>query len=151
LKAIYYLNNCVLLCIFVLMNGETRKIKITIIDDDKELVLLIKKRLIAKSFLISSAYSGRAGLEVIAREMPDLIILDLTLPDIDGRDVLTNLKRDKATKDIPVIILTGKDEQIDRDYGMELGAYEYVTKPYEGPYLIRIINKVLDKRKKDEV
>ncbi|NQT23471.1 MAG: response regulator [Candidatus Omnitrophica bacterium] len=129
---------------------NNHKTKIAVIDDDKDIVFLMQRRLRKENFLVSFAYSGRAGLEVISRENPALIILDLGLPDMDGRDVLTNLKRNKSTKDIPVIILTGKDEQIERDYGMELGAYEYITKPYDGDYLVRIINRVLDKRKRGE-
>lgn len=133
------------------MGENTKKVKITIIDDEKELVDTIRELLEARDYSVSFAYDGRSGLEVIKKERPDLIILDIIMPDMDGRDVLSAIKRDKDTRDVPIIMLTAKGEQIDRDQSLQLGAYEYITKPYDGYYLLRQINNVLGKSKKGEI
>jgi len=130
---------------------DTKKIKITIIDDEKELVDTIKELLESRDYSVSFAYNGRSGLEVIKKEKPDLIILDVMMPDMDGRDMLSAIKRDKDTRDVPIIMLTAKSEQIDRDQSLQLGAYEYITKPYDSYYLLRQIDNVLGKSKKGEL
>jgi len=137
----------------MLMNEGESKAKITIIDDEKELVKTIKEFLEARDYEISFAYGGKKGLEVIKREKPDVIILDITMPDMDGRDVLVALKKESnpALQNIPVIMLTGKVEQYDRDYGIELGAYEYLPKPYEGHLLLRQISRIMDKKRRGEI
>ena len=90
-------------------------------------------------------------LEIAKKETPELIILDITMPDMDGRDVLKELKKDETTKGIPVLMLTAKEEQIDRNYSMELGAYDLVPKPYDGPYLLKQIYKILQKKRNGEI
>jgi len=129
------------------MSEENQKIKIAVIDDEKDLVSVIKEFLEYRGFIVSFAYGGIKGLEIIKKEKPDVIVLDIGMPDMDGRDVLIKLKKDPETKNIPVIILTGRDGQYDRDYGLELGAYEYITKPYDGDMLLRQIKNVLEKKK----
>ena len=124
-----------------------KRIKITIVDDEKDLVGVIKDFLEERGLSVSTAFNGREGVEVIKRERPDLIVLDIIMPGMDGRDVLVELKKDLQTKDIPVIILTVKSEQLDRTYGLELGAYEYLAKPYDGYRLLRQINRILDKKR----
>ena len=131
--------------------NEGGDIKIVVIDDNKELADTIKHFLQMRGFIVISAYGGKSGLEAVKKEKPDLIILDIMMPDMDGRDVLVNLKRGNETKDIPVIILTGKDEQFDREYGIELGAYEYITKPYDSNALLRQVNSILGKKKTGEL
>jgi len=135
------------------MNEGTSKAKITIIDDEKELVATIKEFLEARDYDISFAHGGKTGLEVIKKERPDIIILDITMPEMDGRDVLVALKKeaDPALQNIPVIMLTGKGEQFDRDYGIELGAYEYLPKPYESHLLLRQISRIMDKKRRGEI
>ena len=119
--------------------------KITIIDDEKGLVNTIKSLLEERGFSVSSAYDAMKGLEVIKRETPDVVVLDIMMPKKDGRDLLKELKEDDATKDIPVIMLTAKDEQFDRDNALAMGAYEYMTKPYDSYALLRQIKNVLEK------
>lgn len=131
--------------------NEGGNIKIVVIDDNKELADTIKHFLQMRGFIIMSAYGGKSGLEIVKKEKPDLIILDIMMPDMDGRDVLVNLKRNNETKDIPVVILTAKDEQFDREYGIELGAYEYITKPYDSNALLRQVNSILGKKKTGEL
>jgi DNA-binding response OmpR family regulator len=127
-------------------NNHLKGSKITIIDDEKDLVLTIKELLEGREFNVSFAFDGQKGLEVINLERPDLVLLDINMPCMDGRDVLAKLKKEDTTKDIPVIMLTGRDEQFDRDYGLELGAYDYITKPYDATVLLRQVRKALDKR-----
>jgi len=134
------------------MDDDYRKGRITIIDDDKELVEEMKDFLEERGFFVSFAHGGADGVEIIKREIPDVVILDIAMDDMDGRDVLVTLKKRNDTRDIPVIILTGAySQQFDRDYGIELGAHEYVTKPCSGHALLRAIDKILHKRKKGEI
>lgn len=128
------------------MLNEQKTIKITVIDDEKEMVSTIKEFLGGRNLSISCAYDGLTGLAVIKRDMPDVIILDITMPVKGGRDMLIELRKDDSIKDIPVIILTAQSEQHVRDYMLELGAYEYLTKPYDSYALLRQIRNVLDKK-----
>lgn len=129
------------------MDDTEKKVKIAVIDDEKGLVLTIKTLLESRGFLVSFAYNGKEGLEVIKREKPDIILLDIMMPVKDGRDLLKDMKNDPEIKDIPVIVLTAKDEQFVRDYMLELGAYEYITKPYDSYAMLRQIRNVLDKKR----
>ncbi len=135
------------------MEGDrnSQKAKIVIIDDEQELALTIKKFLEKRDFSVSCAYDGKSGWELVKKEVPDIVILDVTMPEMDGRDVLIALKKDRGLKNIPVIMLTAKDDQFDRDYGIELGAYEYITKPYESHILLRQVSRILDKKEKGEL
>lgn len=133
------------------MPNGADKAKITLIDDDKGMVNSLKEFLESRGFIVSFAYGGLSGLEVIKRERPDLVILDISMPDMDGRDVLVELKKDDDIKDTPVIMLTGREEQFEREHGMELGAYEYLNKPYDSYVLLRQITNVLQKRDTGEL
>ena len=134
----------------MLMNGDAKKAKISVIDDEKDLVEALKDFLEPRNFTVSFAYDGRSGLEIIRKEKPDVVLLDIAMPDIDGRDVLVELKNNDDTKDIPVIMLTCKSAQVEIDYGMELGASAYITKPYESPHLLRQIAHVLDEKRSED-
>lgn len=125
-------------------NTTPVKFKITIVDDEKELVKTIRDLLEPRNFEVSYAYNGVDGLAVIRGQIPDLVILDIMMPGMDGRDVLIELKNSADTKNIPVIMLTAKDEQFEVDYGMELGACSYVTKPYQARHLLKHIEKILE-------
>jgi len=133
------------------MDIESAKARIMIIDDEKGLVDVIRDFLEERGFLVTAAYDGKSGIEAVRNNKPDLIILDILMPDMDGRAVLKKLKKDKDIKDIPVIILSGKTDQFDRNYLLELGAYEYVTKPYDSYRLLRQINNTLDKKNKGRI
>jgi len=127
------------------------KIKIAFIDDNEDLVNFMKPLLEEHNYHVAPAYDGRTGLEVIKKERPDVIVLDIIMPDMNGNDVLTELKKNEDTKDIPVIMLTVKDWQYDRFKSLELGAYEYIAKPFESRMLLRQITNVLQKKKKGQV
>ncbi|MFC1570745.1 response regulator transcription factor [Candidatus Omnitrophota bacterium] len=122
-----------------------RKYKIALIDDEKELVDAVTKFLEARHFEVCSAYGGRTGLEIIRSESPDLIVLDIMMPDMDGRDILKELKKNPLTKNIPVILLSAKNEAFDEELGRELGADDYLTKPCKMKDLINTINSNLNR------
>lgn len=130
------------------MESET---KITIIDDDKDLVEFLRAYLQRRNFSVSVAYSGREGLETVKKNIPHLIILDIMMPGMNGDEVLEELKKDNRLKDIPVIMLTAKDTQADRTSSLQRGAYEYISKPLDMDILLRQIRNVLDKRRKGEI
>lgn len=123
----------------------TRKYKIAVIDDEKEIVDIITKFLEARSYEVCSAYGGRKGLEIVRSEHPDLVILDIVMPDMDGRDTLIEIKKDVYTKSIPVIMLSAKSEPFDEDLGKNLGAADYITKPFRMKDLLRRIKLNIDK------
>jgi two-component system alkaline phosphatase synthesis response regulator PhoP len=121
------------------------KPKITLIDDERGLINTIKGLLEERGFEVSFAYDGNSGIDVVKKELPDVVVLDIMMPGRDGRDVLKELKKNEDTKHIPVIMLTAKDEQFDRDNLLQIGAYEYIAKPYDSYALLRQIKNVLEK------
>lgn len=107
--------------------------KILIIEDDRFLRELIKRKLITEGFEVSEAVDGEEGIKKIQEEKPELVLLDLILPGIDGFEVLNRAKNNEATRQIPVIILSnlGQREEIDR--GLKLGAVDYMVKAHFTP------------------
>ena len=104
--------------------------KIMIVDDEMATLLPLKRSLEAEGYIVIEAVNGYEAIEKSKTELPELIVLDLMLPGIDGFDVCTQLKNDTLTEKIPVIMLTAKDEMRDKVEGLELGADDYVTKPF---------------------
>ncbi len=119
------------------------KKKILLIDDDKNMVRMLKIRLESEGFNVISAYDGEEGLEKTLKEKPDLIILDIMLPKMDGYQVCQKLKEDRKTWDIPVLMLTAKGDLESRFTGLFSGAIEYMSKPYESKMLLRNIKQML--------
>ena len=117
--------------------------KILIVDDEKDIVELVEYNLKKEGYRTISAYTGEKALDLVKREMPDLIVLDLMLPGIDGLEVCRMLKKDSHTSRIPVIMLTAKGEETDIVVGLELGADDYVTKPFGVRQLIARVKTVL--------
>lgn len=107
------------------------KKRILVIDDEVELVEAVRIRLRQAGYDVHSVYSGLEGLEAARREKPDLIILDLMLPGMDGYEVCGLLKADVRYNKIPIIIFTAKAREGDMMLGNEAGADEYITKPFE--------------------
>jgi len=106
------------------------KKRILVVDDEKNIVELIRMNLERSGFETIPAYTGREALDEIDKSLPDLILLDLMLPDIDGLEICSRLKMNRKTKDIPIIMLTAKSEESDKVIGLGLGADDYVTKPF---------------------
>ncbi len=117
--------------------------RILVIDDEKDLIELVRYNLEKEGFVVRSAQDGESGLSAARKEMPDLIIVDLMLPGIDGLDVCRALRSDTRTARIPVIMLTAKSAESDRILGLELGADDYVIKPFSPRELLARIKAVL--------
>lgn len=116
---------------------------IAIVEDEANIVELIKYNLDREGYRTISANNGRKGLELVRQELPDLVILDLMLPELDGLSVCKQLRSDPLTKTIPIIILTAKSEEADRVLGLEMGADDYVTKPFSPRELVARVRAVL--------
>ena len=116
--------------------------KILIADDDKTIHISFTKPLQNMGHEIINAYDGAEALELAQNEIPDLLLLDLTMPQMDGRDVCKKLKSSEDTKRINIIMLTSKDQQFDRQVGFEMGADDYITKPCSVAYLDRILKRM---------
>ncbi len=105
--------------------------KIVVIDDSPDALTLAKARLAKESVDILCADGGRAGLDMIEKESPDLILLDVDMPDMSGFDVCRILKNDTELQTIPIIFLSGSGGPQDKVRGLDLGAVDFVTKPFD--------------------
>src|SRR3989338_8297078 len=118
--------------------------KILLVDDEKDLVYAIKLQLETNKFDVITAYDGHEALEKVRRDKPDLIILDLMLPKVDGFKVCRMLKFDAKYKKIPIIMLTSRIQESDKKLGFEVGADCYITKPFEPKMLLEKISEFLN-------
>lgn len=121
---------------------QTKK-KILIVDDEKQLVSLVTLHMKMSGYESISASNGEEALAIIKSEKPDLIILDLMLPKIDGWEVCKRLRAESGVRDIPVIMLTARSETADKLKGFECGADDYVTKPFSPRELVARVKRVL--------
>ncbi len=119
------------------------KEKILVVDDEEDILELVRYNLSREGYRVFCAASGEEGLRAAKTEYPDLIVLDLMLPGIDGLDVTRHLKGDDATRKIPVVMLTAKGEESDIVTGLELGAEDYITKPFSQRVLVARVKAVL--------
>lgn len=119
------------------------KKKILLVDDEKDLVEIIKIRLEHSGYEIVAAYDGQEALDKARNEKPDLIILDLMLPKINGYQVCSMLKLDRKYKDMPVIIFTARAQESDEKLALECGASAYITKPFDLQILLDKITELL--------
>ncbi len=131
------------------------KEKILIVEDDKDIVKMLEYNLKKEGFRTISAYDGEDALDIASREYPDLVILDLMLPGMDGLEVCREFKKENKTATIPIIMLTAKSQESDKVVGLELGADDYITKPFSPRELIArikaVLRRVKDKEKLPEV
>ncbi len=118
---------------------------IMVVDDDPDIVTIVKTILEVKGYVVQSASSGQEVLSLLKEQKPDLIILDVMMPQMDGLEVLTRLKGNPATSSIPVILLTAKVQYEDVLGGYKLGADYYITKPFTSTQLMTGINSLLSK------
>jgi two-component system phosphate regulon response regulator PhoB len=107
-----------------------RKKTVLVIDDEKDLIELVRYNLEKEGFEVQGALNGESGLAVAMQKMPDVVLVDLMLPGIDGLEVCRRLRSNTRTAAIPLIMLTAKTAESDRVVGLELGADDYVTKPF---------------------
>src|SRR5512136_798157 len=122
--------------------------KILVVDDEPNIVKLVESRLRANGYDVVSAANGSQGLERARQEKPDLILLDIMMPEMNGEAVLIEIKKDPATKSIPVIMLTAKQDADDIVRCVaDLGATDYIVKPFVAGEFLRKINTVLTPEK----
>jgi len=124
-------------------------LKILVIDDDPDIQRLVTYNLRLAGFETSTADTGRKALELLTAHPPDLVVLDLMLPDIDGNEVCRRIRQTSSLRRVPIVMLTARGEEIDRVLGFELGADDYVTKPFSPRELVLRIRSIL-RRGKDE-
>lgn len=131
------------------------KEKILIVEDEKDIVKMLRYNLEKEGFKVIDAPDGEDALDLAARQHPSLILLDLMLPGMDGLEVCKALKKESKTNSIPIIMLTAKSQESDKVVGLELGADDYITKPFSPRELIARIKAVLrranDKEKLPEI
>ena len=126
------------------------KERILVVDDEEDILELVRFNLARDGYSVICTTSGEETLSIARKEHPDLIVLDLMLPGIDGLDVAKILKNDPQIKDIPIVMLTAKGEEPDIVTGLELGADDYVTKPFSPRILVARIRAVLRRKVKEE-
>lgn len=122
------------------------KENILVVDDEEDILELVQYNLAKEGYQVTGATTGEQGLEAARAKHPDLVLLDLMLPGMDGLDVCKVLKNDGATQDIPVIILSAKGEEADIVTGLEIGADDYIVKPFSPRVVSARIKSVLRRK-----
>ena len=117
--------------------------KVVVIEDEPDILELIEYNLRREGFEVATATTGRSGLSVIGREKPDIVLLDLLLPGLDGLDVCRRLRAVESTRDLPVIMVTARGEESDVVLGLGVGADDYIHKPFSPSELIARVRAVL--------
>lgn len=113
------------------------------IEDEQEMIDLVRLILSRKGFEVKGAIGGQQGLDMILEYVPDLVLLDLMMPDMDGWEVYQQLKADEKTKDIPVIVVTAKAQSIDKVLGLHIAKVDdYIAKPFSPQELLNSVDKV---------
>jgi len=124
---------------------ETKR-RLLYIEDEQEMIELVRLILARRGFEVVGANGGREGLEAVRTQTPDLVLLDLMMPGMDGWDVYQQMKADEATQNIPVIIVTAKAQSIDKVLGLHIAKVDdYISKPFSPQELVESIEKVLEK------
>ena len=124
-------------------SSNIKRRSLLLVDDDPEILTLLRAKLADEPFELLTAVEGESALNIVRTQKPDLVVLDVNLPGLSGLEVCRSLRADKDTRDIPIIILSGRSDQIDRVLGLEFGADDYVTKPFNPRELILRIHNVL--------
>ncbi|MFA5043417.1 MAG: response regulator transcription factor [Kiritimatiellia bacterium] len=124
------------------------KQSIFVVDDEEDILELIRHHLAREGFQVMTAANGESAVKAIVSKPPDLVLLDLMLPGIDGLEVCRILKKENKTADIPIIMLTAKGEESDIITGLELGADDYITKPFSMKVLIARIHAIARRKRR---
>ena len=118
--------------------------RVVYIEDEPEMIDLVRLILTRKQFEVSGANGGRQGLDMVRKTQPDIVLLDLMMPDMDGWEVYQQLKADQATKLIPVIVVTAKAQNIDKVLGLHIAKVDdYIAKPFSPQELLASVEKIL--------
>ena len=122
---------------------KTQRHSLLLVDDDPDILGLLQSQFRDEPFDVFTAGEGESAFNIIRNEKLDLIVLDVNMPGLSGLEICRTLKADKNTQDIPIIILSARNEEIDRVLGLEFGADDYVTKPFNTQELLLRINNIL--------
>lgn len=122
---------------------------ILIVDDEEDIIELIKYNLKNEGYSILTAQAGEQAIKIAKQSLPDLIVLDLMLPGIDGLEVTRYLRSAEQTRDLPIVMLTAKGEESDIITGLELGANDYISKPFSPKVLVARIRAILRRRRNE--
>ena len=120
------------------------------VDDERSIVRLVQINLERHGYRVVTAFDGREALEKVASERPDLIVSDVMMPYLDGFELLRTLKKNPATRDIPIILLTAKAMDTDVTIGWQSGADCYLTKPFNSSELVAFVRRILEYREDEE-
>ena len=124
--------------------------RILVVDDDKSIIEIVQAYLEQAGFSVLTAYNGASAMHTLHHEKPDLLILDLMLPDRDGWDITSSIRHDKRLATIPIIMLTARVDDSDKIVGLELGADDYVTKPFNPREIVARVRALLRRRQLDQ-
>jgi len=125
--------------------------RILLIEDEPDIAEVLQYNLEKEGFRVEVAHRGDAGLEAVRRESPDLVLLDLMLPGLDGLEMTRLLKRDPVTSRLPIVMLTARSEEVDRIVGLELGADDYISKPFSPREVVLRVKAVLRRSQHEEL
>lgn len=129
------------------LNKQTKRL--AYIEDEAEMIDLVRLILGRRGYTVLGATGGREGLELVRKEHPDLVLLDLMMPDMDGWDVYHQIKSEDLTRDIPVIVITAKAQNIDKILGLRIAKVEdYISKPFSPQELLDRVEQVLSQQGK---
>ena len=131
------------------MSLRSTRHRILVVDDDREIVRLVRAYLEQAGYPVQTAYDGETALHVLRSERPDLMVLDLMLPDRDGWDITRLARGDSGLAHIPIIMLTARVDDTDKILGLELGADDYITKPFNPREVVARVRSVLRRSQPD--
>ena len=134
----------------VALRAKMTRERILLIEDEPDIAEVLQYNLEKEGFQVETARRGDVGLEAIRREVPDLLLLDLMLPGIDGLELTRILKRDNVTSRLPIVMLTARGEEVDRIVGLELGADDYISKPFSPREVVLRVKAVLRRLQPEE-
>ena len=127
------------------MNKQSKRL--AYIEDEAEMIDLVRLILGRRGYIVLGAIGGHEGLDLVRKELPDLVLLDLMMPDMDGWDVYHQIKSDEKTRDIPVIVITAKAQNIDKILGLHIAKVEdYISKPFSPQELLERVEQVLSRK-----
>ena len=129
------------------MNKQSKRL--AYIEDEAEMIDLVRLILGRRGYTVMGAIGGREGLDLVRKELPDMVLLDLMMPDMDGWDVYHQIKSEEQTRDIPVIVITAKAQNIDKILGLHIAKVEdYISKPFSPQELLDRVDQVLSRQDK---
>jgi len=127
------------------LNKQSKRL--AYIEDEAEMIDLVRLILGRRGYIVLGANGGREGLDLVRKELPDLVLLDLMMPDMDGWDVYHQIKSEEQTRDIPVIVITAKAQNIDKILGLHIAKVEdYISKPFSPQELLERVEQVLSRQ-----